>query len=308
MTINKEESKKSSITRALFSPSAELLGRHLKEFVQTKLEQWKERNSEKNLSRLLAQVLKDTQDFEKLKEFADQKWENLELLATWAEGASFVGEEDEELADIWRQILREILDGKIHSKIIIDKLKELRSYEAALLIQISSVRCFTAHSEHEKCLAASLLDKGLIEHDPVYLIGTSISILMLMVLFAGVVFTFLVFALTNREFSPLFAVILAGALGGIAFVVGVPAGIAAVYKLTFKTQEGHYRITWLGRQLIRPLRRKEFKESLGEFRRLWHETVLQEICLATAKKMLSRFSSLLKKLTKRSSRCGKRRR
>jgi hypothetical protein len=54
---NKKKNKK-HVTEALLGPSAELLGRHLRQFLQKKIEQWKEQNCEKNLNRLLVQVLK----------------------------------------------------------------------------------------------------------------------------------------------------------------------------------------------------------------------------------------------------------
>jgi hypothetical protein len=223
------------------------------------------------------------------------------LLSEWAEGASYVSEHDDDLADIWRDLLKDILNGTIPSKLIIDKLKQLKNYEAALLARMSTMKRYEPQTNHEQHIISSLQDKNLVEKDPLFIIGTIVGTSIFCVLLFGGFVIFIVLWITRVLLSPVFNIILLSMICTVALALGIPVGINVVGKL-IGCSETKYRLTWLGQQIVRPLKRQEFSESLKQLRKLWHETSIQESFLGIGQRLIARLSHLLTKLTKRSKR------
>jgi len=287
-----DKSEIQGVTRSLLQPSAELLGSHLRAFLEERIDDWRQRHSEKNLSRLLAEVLQSEIEFKKLQEFASERWENMQLISEWADGAQYVDEEDEELAALWREILREIIAGRIPTKIVIEKLKELRNYEAALLVRFASASYIEPSTDHERYVVSSLHEHGLVERNPFSLVLTGVNIFMVSLLAFGVFIGLVVFGAFQGGGALLLAI---GLLVMVVLLFCFPFAYSAGHSLSQKAQ-GKYQLTWLGRALVRPLKRKEFEDHVKTIGRMWQESVTQDkvrnLFDSVARRIVNRIKSM----------------
>ena len=126
------------VLRAALSPAAEVLGEALKRRVSD----WVLASENENVRAHITDVLDELarEDAEASQVDGMSAHSQLSLFQDWTEGAKRASPDDLEISEMWRALLKELLQGKPLHRVLVESLKRLSPEEARLLLSIS-VRC-----------------------------------------------------------------------------------------------------------------------------------------------------------------------
>lgn len=123
------------ILNKLFYPTAEYIGDEIKSFLKTKIENAKRANRDKNLAGHFKAAGKLS--LSPLGE-PSENIQQAEKLEDWIEGAQDVIPDQSELAQLWQQLLRDIVDDKPVERYLLQQAKHLTPLDARLLLKLHS--------------------------------------------------------------------------------------------------------------------------------------------------------------------------
>ena len=241
---------------ALFKPAAEYLGGELREFVKNKLEELKEARRAKNLEAHFSAVrIRITKITSTTSAPSDPSLEQIELFDEWIDGVQDVNPEDQELSELWQNLLARAVIGEDISKEILRVLKTLTPMEAANLLKIHKEGTLTSSNKiisAEQFYARSLEDKRIIANffsPQFFLIITLLFISILLALVAAV-------DITPPSSSDLTPIMLLGDFMDKNPISSITFGfmLACLCVLLYSFLSGKHRcwrLSWIGRELVR---------------------------------------------------------
>lgn len=233
---------------ALLKPTTEYLGLELRDYVKNTIQGLKKNRREKNIDAHISAVqsrLSEDPVPEAVE--TDGTLAQLTFFEEWIDCVQEVDPEDEELSEIWEELLAQAARGKKHSPEIIRALKSLTPREAKFLLEIRlRAPSFPLVSglvkPEDRYLAKSLEQRSILERDYAFA-GVFIASLGL-----SLAALYFVFAQTPFPLEPPVLVVTAGAvLASSSFLLR--AGMA------------RWRMTWLGRELVSTSKRNGGRES-----------------------------------------------
>jgi|GEM_PF-4425085 len=120
-----------TLVKDVFGPSAKLVGTELRSFLKEKIDDARERRRSENLSRHIFVVRAALP-----KPSPEQvSYERLDMFSEWVDGAQDVSDSNPELAEMWREVLRRIVEGESVSKSLIAIMKQVDAPMAQLLLR-----------------------------------------------------------------------------------------------------------------------------------------------------------------------------
>lgn len=121
----------------LLKPSADYLGQELKAYLQTSIEGLKERIRSHNIREHLRESFEKLDVDESDQRNPTETVRQAELFEDWVSGAQDVDPTDKVLAEMWQELLRQIIQGRIQSNLLIAVLKQIDVYDANLLLNFT---------------------------------------------------------------------------------------------------------------------------------------------------------------------------
>lgn len=225
---------------ALLKPSADLLGKELRDTLKESIDSWKAKRRNENLHVHIKAVKK------KLSAASDEAtsqgeptFEQAEFFGEWVENVQNVDPSHTDISDLWQNLLARAVTGEAISCEVLNALKSLTPREAAFLLSLErrlpSVPFHSGRvSIEERFFATSLERKHLVEKDYAFAY----------ILFGCVAVSLaLSIAIGQRHVFPLFDTSI-GVVG-----ITTAAVVAASLGVSFRAGLARWRLTWLGRQL-----------------------------------------------------------
>lgn len=120
-----------ALVKDVFGPSAKLLGTELKSYLKEKFDDARERRRSQNLSKHFEAVRTSMQK----PPSCEIPYEQIDIFSEWVEGAQDVSDDDPELAHMWRELLREIVQGQPITKSLLAVMKQVDSRMAGILLR-----------------------------------------------------------------------------------------------------------------------------------------------------------------------------
>ena len=238
------------VVTALFKPSAEYLGKELRNLVREGVEQvksrWRERNLQSHMEAIRKRIAAEES---KLDPEEEPFFRHADLFADCMESIQDVDPLDEELSELWHSLLTAAALGNSVSREALKALQRITPDEAVVLLQghryplpVEILRYLAAASSlvsHDDYLRRSLAVKGLLERNlrfwPAYVFLGAFCI-FLMTLPWSLPFT--------KEIGSLNA--LADLKGPIVFGTLIYCGL-----LMMATGFGQLKKSWLGREVTK---------------------------------------------------------
>jgi hypothetical protein len=119
-----------ALVKDVFGPSAKLVGTELRSFLKERFDDARERRRSENLSRHISVVRAALP-----KPPPEQvSYDRFDMFSEWVEGAQDVSDSDPELAEMWREVLRRIIEGESVSKSLISIMKQVDAQMARILL------------------------------------------------------------------------------------------------------------------------------------------------------------------------------
>src|SRR5947207_2810269 len=119
-----------ALIKDVLGPSAKLLGTELKCYLKEKLDEAKERRREKNLTSHITAV----RDSIRVTIPEQASYKQLDTFNDWIDGAQDVGDDEPTLTQMWRRLLRRLIEGQSPTQGLIDVMKKVDSPMAGLLV------------------------------------------------------------------------------------------------------------------------------------------------------------------------------
>jgi hypothetical protein len=239
----KEEStlKEISLTpllTAIFKPSAEYIGKELKEYLKSKVEELKENRRENNLKAHIEIVREKIEKTPNPKNIESPTFMQLEFFDEWVNCVQDVDPEEVGLSEIWENLLLRASQGNTIHPELLSGVKKLTPKEAKFLAEfehrVPTLPFLGGYvSLENKYLAKSLESKGFLEKD-----FTFTFIFIPTILFTVYVMYYY------------FEVVI-GRLIPIQYVVALGGGLIFAFALTVKSGFSRWRRSWLGVEILR---------------------------------------------------------
>jgi hypothetical protein len=137
---NSSEIKEISVTpflTKLLTPSADLIGGELRDYLKEKIDTWKEKKRGENIVGHVSKVQSRVENKDTSIHIEQENIAQLDLFSDWVEGAQDIEPESGDIADLWQELLLSIAKGDAKNKILIEKLKQVNAEEAAILLRIN---------------------------------------------------------------------------------------------------------------------------------------------------------------------------
>lgn len=233
---------------ALLKPTAEYLGLELRDYVKSRVEEWKERRRAENLHTHIEGVKKKLEGNAPSSSSGEStSFYQLALFDEWMSNVQDIDPADKELSDLWQSLLASAARGARVPAEVVSALKTLSPKEAQFLVDMSRrappVPFLSGSvSGENRYLANSLETKRILEKD----------------------YAFSVLFLSSLVFSGLFAYyFFQQQLGGGGLETSIPiigtaiaVGVAFV-GFSMRTGLARWRLTWLGHELLNFVSRGE---------------------------------------------------
>lgn len=263
-----------ALVKDALQPSFKLIGVELKDRLKDHLE--KARAARRGMN--LESHIRAVRDSLPSPLQGEDSYEQLELFHEWTEGAQDVDETQTELARIWRDLLAQIVTGKLRDRILIDTLKQVDAPMATILLGLNEparkptrgrgfVRAMSPvptyllrppYDGKERFYRNRLVSLGLIRVST-----TAITTVSIVVLFGVVaLWHWVTLLLSMNEFGRVHSARTFYAYGWEASVAAL-----AVLSLTFAVCSGllisrllrypPHKVTWLGKRLSRAAKIRE---------------------------------------------------
>ena len=126
------------VLNRLLKPSADLLGKELRDGLRVSIDAAKKAWQENNVKEHIRRVFREWSPTENAD--GQQHGSQLLLFDEWVKGAENVEADDSPLAQIWQGLLREIANGRLESGLLLEKLKKLTPLDAYLLLTLARRR------------------------------------------------------------------------------------------------------------------------------------------------------------------------
>jgi hypothetical protein len=125
-----------ALVKDVFGPSAKLIGTEIKSYLKERFDDARERRRNENLAKHISAVRAVLP-----KPPPEQvPYERLDMFSEWVDGAQDVDDGDRDLAAMWREILRQIIEGQSVNKSLITVMKEVDAQMAELLLRFRRKR------------------------------------------------------------------------------------------------------------------------------------------------------------------------
>lgn len=229
----------------LLEPSAEYLGNELASGLKATIEPLKQKLKEKRLRKHIENVSTFIQQKPSSSNSPNLTIYQLDIFEDWLEGISNVDEDskvDEELRNLWYNLLADATKGNKHSQEVIAALKSLTPKEAHFL---NSSNFQDTYIEEAKFIGQSLEKKGLTEKNYRYLLFLTTPCLLLLAYIISMPYEFFtdtifrIFGKYSYPYSSFF---------GLKFLVGLMISMV-IYSYIQKSLKYSYKLTWLGKEL-----------------------------------------------------------
>jgi len=235
-----------SIT-SLLKPTADYLGEELKDTVKEIVESRKKKKEDENLLGHLNLLNEKINSSNK----RNVSYEQLDLFSEWVEGVSKVNPKNEELSQLWQNLLLNASADK-SSEILISKIKKMSSGEAKALVALSSRSC-NKLSDEERYHLKSLEDLELIEANTSFL---NLFQFIFGACFLGFMYLIFQFVVIDGFFSVIsskqgldITKVFAFLIPFAAFISGTIGIIKSLQKRGIWAKKVK-RLTWIGKELV----------------------------------------------------------
>lgn len=232
---------------ALLKPTTDYLGLELRDYVKNTVEGLKKKRREKNIDSHVSAVQRRLSEEPALESVdTDGTLSQLKFFEEWIDSVQEVDPEDEELSEIWEELLAQAARGKKHSPEVVRALKSLTPREAKFLLEMNfRVPSFPIVSgfvrSEDRYLAKSLEQRSILERDYAFA-GVFVASLGL-----SLAALYYVAEQISLPMEPPVIVVTAGAVLASSAVL-MRAGMA------------RWRMTWLGRELASTSKRSKNRE------------------------------------------------
>lgn len=225
---------------ALLKPTAEYLGLELRDFVKSRVEEWKENRRAENLNVHIEGVKRKLErDPPTSTTKEGTSFFQLALFDEWMDRVQDIDPADQELSDLWQSLLAKAARGDRIPAEVVTALKTLSPKEAQFLVEMSHrapsvpFRSGIVSGEN-RYLATSLETKRILEKDYAF------SILFLTSLGLSGVFAYYFLQKISSGFEAIVP------MAGVAIA-------ACIVLVGFSMRAGlaRWKLTWLGRELLR---------------------------------------------------------
>lgn len=230
----------------LLKPSAELLGKELKDYIEEKLDAWKKERRKMNLSHHLergGEILTRLSDTSKDTAPPKPNVETSEAFQDWMEGAQDVDPEDADLACIWQMLLVEITLGKTDQKFLVEKLRSISASEARVIMRMQS-KSYYPKSEEELHYLESLNTKEIVSKDYMHISFVAASSMV------GLLFIFGAFGYEENSVNSRLISSIFWQISGVVVIVGYLA-----VRFRYSRGLAYWKPTWTGKRLLAYARR-----------------------------------------------------
>lgn len=256
---------------SLLKPAAETLGAELATQIKAGLENWKLRRRTKNLKGHLSKAESLLgRDLSKASVSREGEPEPLppgeqaEMLSLWLERAQDVDADDGPLSELWQELLVKIHLGLVRDKLLVETLQTLGTEKASLLLRFRGKPIFKASSALDYFLLKDMKRREIVEISWLRTLGSWFGALLF---FVGHFYLALIVTAFPRAFEQIES--LSGLWGEMPARSPVTAAVSVVMitfllwytGFTFRKRILYWRLTWLGKELVRPVRRSEQRFS-----------------------------------------------
>jgi hypothetical protein len=224
---------------ALVKPTAEYLGLELRDYVKSRVEEWKLKRRAHNLDAHLNGVRRKLEKHPASSSPGERgSFHQLEIFDEWMSNVQDVDPADEELSDLWQSLLASAARGERIPSAVVSALKTLSPKEAQLLVRMLHrpllARSFFGTLRGEtKYLAKSLEAKQILERTYTFVVAIVTStIIVSMIVFGS-------------------SVLLLNALQSLGLLLAAALFIACILAAYYaRGGLANWRITWLGEELL----------------------------------------------------------
>ncbi len=227
----------------LITPSAELIGNELKVYLKNKIDTWKEKKRNNNIighiQKAQSQIPIDAHSIK----IDENNIPQIELFQEWIDYAQDINPDDELLGQMWQKILVSIAKGDKSLKLLINKLKNLSTDEALLIIKLQNKIKLKTNSDKELFLLSSLNDKGFVLKSYKHLIYNIIIFVIFLITFS-IIFAYYETKMNTVDNPTLL----------ISAIVGIVI-FSSFFTLVFEkfNFSATWSLTWLGKEIIKYL-------------------------------------------------------
>lgn len=167
----------------LLKPSADYLGKELRSYLQSTIEQWKEHRRSENLRHHIGTAAKRMNPQGESKVRDRDGLERMELFEDWVSGAQDVDPMEAELSQIWCELLCEIAKGARPTRLLLTVLRQLDGESARVLLRLRDDRRFRARDSRTAYHMRHLSHLELVEeHNHLWVLAVPVAGVLAVVL------------------------------------------------------------------------------------------------------------------------------
>lgn len=217
---------------AILKPSADIIGLELRDKFKNIIDSFKQRKQKENL----VVHIKKAEDGINIEDTKESSIEQVKAFESWCDGAQDIDPNDT-LAELWQQLLRDIIENNVPDKIVIKTLKNLTSKEAKILIKLPKHSNFfkSKDSEENRYYIENLEKLNLINYT-IFSSNDQKRMMIMIMIMMITIFEFNTRVITYLLYDSPITITL--------FSVTFIAFVAIFLK--------KWRLTWLGKKVLEP--------------------------------------------------------
>ena len=236
----------------LVHPLAEMLGQELRDFAASQIDQLKRNRRDRNLSSHIQGVRTRLETDPAGQSTASATLKNIKFFQEWSDSVQDVDPEDHLLSDIWEQLFVEMANGRNVEKLLIQKLRQLTSVDAEMLLVFAEKPYWYPLGERRQYFTGRLRRMGIARRsfNPRVLI-ILITIVILALFFGPVVWwsNWMNISREDEVYEAITKMYKVTRLGPFELVFCI-SFVSATISALAGYGANHWKLTWIGKDLV----------------------------------------------------------